>query len=278
MRMTLQFYSIIIQTNKTTVMLNTFTNGKLNTKMHFQLFKMLMLAFNVSGLFIYGFLHFIFFDFPFESFNEAVILLKLFAVASCFASGISLLLFAVDLVEYAIQKRQQLRLSFHIKTIAVGMIILILILSACNGQLAVSKGIKKDLTTGLTASYSNMEPGNVMLVMNDEIINHTDIPLGASFLLVNDKVKGMKVKEGKVSVGCALKITDQKGNILLQEKDLFKGHDVFNEKDASYLKCTVSTGKPMQWEEKYDVAVTFWDKFGNGKIENKVTIKSIDIP
>jgi hypothetical protein len=40
----------------------------------------------------------------------------------------------------------------------------------------------------------------------------------------------------------------------------------------------VSTGKPMQWEEKYDVAVTFWDKFGDGKIENKVTIRSIDIP
>jgi hypothetical protein len=34
----------------------------------------------------------------------------------------------------------------------------------------------------------------------------------------------------------------------------------------------------MQWEEKYDVAVTFWDKNGNGKIENKVTIRSIDIP
>jgi len=259
-------------------MLNTFVNGKMNTKMHFQLFKMLMLACNVSGFFIYGFLHFIFFDFPFESYNEVVIVIKLFAVASSFAAAISILLLIVDLIDYAIQKRDQVNISFHIKTIAVGMVILILILSACNGQLAVSKGIKKDLTTGLTASYSNMEPGNVLLVMNDEVINHTDIPLGESFLLVNDKVKGMKVKDGKVSVGCALKITDQKGNILLQEKDLFAGHDLFNEKDASYLKCTVSTGKPMQWEEKYDVAVTFWDKFGDGKIENKVTIRSIDIP
>jgi hypothetical protein len=86
------------------------------------------------------------------------------------------------------------------------------------------------------------------------------------------------VKEGKVSIGCSLKITDQKGNILLQEKDLFEGHDLFNEKDASYLKCTVSTGKPMEWEEKYDVAVVFWDKYGDGKIENKVSIRCIDIP
>jgi hypothetical protein len=69
-------------------MLNSFTNGKLNAKMHFQLFKMLMLACNVSSLFIYGFLHFIFFDFPFESYNEAVIVLKLFAVGQqlCFGN------------------------------------------------------------------------------------------------------------------------------------------------------------------------------------------------
>jgi len=44
------------------------------------------------------------------------------------------------------------------------------------------------------------------------------------------------------------------------------------------LKCTVSTGESMKWEEKYNVAVNFWDKNGNGKIENKVTIRMIDLP
>jgi hypothetical protein len=65
---------------------------------------------------------------------------------------------------------------------------------------------------------------------------------------------------------------------LLNEKDLFEGHDEFAEKDARMLKCTVSTGKPMQWEERYNVAVTFWDKNGTGEIENAVTIRSIDLP
>ena len=64
----------------------------------------------------------------------------------------------------------------------------------------------------------------------------------------------------------------------MDEKDLFAGHDSFDEKDAKMLKCTVSTGEPMKWEEKYNVAVTFWDKNGIGKIENMVTIRRIDIP
>ena len=258
-------------------MLNNFMTGNLNAKMHWQLCKMLLLACNTSSLFIYGFLHFIFFDFPFETVNEALILLKLFSVASAFALGISLILLLIDGAEFLLRKPAQL-LPFPVKAIAVAAVVLTVILSACNGQTGFSKGIKKDLNTGLTASYTNMEPEKVLLIMNDAVINHTDIPLGESFLLVNDKIKGMKVKDGKVSVGCSLKISDQKGNILLQEKDLFEGHDLFSEKEGSLLKCTVSTGKPMQWEEKYDVAVVFWDKYGDGKIENKVSIRCIDIP
>jgi hypothetical protein len=125
---------------------------------------------------------------------------------------------------------------------------------------------------------TGMETEKVLLVMNNEVLNHTDIPLGESFLLVNDGIRGMQVKNGKVTVGCSLKISDQKGKVLMEEKDLFAGHDVFEEKDAKMLKCTVGTGKPMEWEEKYNVAVTFWDKNGNGKIENNVIIRCIDIP
>jgi hypothetical protein len=159
-------------------MLNNFMTGSLNAKMHWQLCKMLLLACNTSSLFIYGFLHFIFFDFPFEAGHEALILVKLFSVASAFALGISLILILIDLAELAVRKRQQLLVAIPYKAVTVAAVVLIIILSACNGQVAVSKGIKKDLNTGLTASYSNMEPEKVLLVMNDEVINHTDIPLG----------------------------------------------------------------------------------------------------
>lgn len=152
------------------------------------------------------------------------------------------------------------------------------ILFSCNGSVGGSAGIKKDFGTGLVSTYKNLEPEKVFLVMNDEVLNHTDIPIGETFFLINDNVKGLKEKDGKVSVGCSLKITDQKGKVLLDEKDLFKGEDVLKKEDAKMLRCTITTGDPMQWEEKYDVLVKFWDKYGDGSIENKVTIRAIDIP
>lgn len=156
--------------------------------------------------------------------------------------------------------------------------IFLFVFVGCNGSVGRSVGIKKDLSTGLTSTYKNMEPEKVFLVMNDEVLNHTDIPLGEKFFVINENVEGLKEKEGKVSVGCSLKITDSKGKILLDEKDLFQGEDVFKTEDARMLRCTVTTGSPMEWEEKYEVLVRFWDKYGDGNIENKVSIRAIDIP
>ena len=152
---------------------------------------------------------------------------------------------------------------------------MIIIICSCEHKVA---GVKKDLTTGLVTSYKNMEPAKALLVMNDEVLNHTDIPIGEKFIVINDGVNGLVTKDGKVKVGCYLKITDKAGNILLEEKDLFAHNDEFVPKDARMLKCTVTTGEPMKWEEKYNVSVSFWDKQGKGRIDNTVTIKAIDIP
>lgn len=164
----------------------------------------------------------------------------------------------------------------HIQLLRVICFVTIILFNdSCDQKIA---GIKKDLTTGLTTTYSGIEPSETFMMMNDELINHTDIPLGEKFIVVNDGVKGMVIKDGKVKVGCYLKIVDSAGAILLEERDLFAGNDEFPEKDARMLKCTVSTGKPMKWEEDYFVTVSFWDKQGKGRIDNAVTIKTIDIP
>lgn len=139
-------------------------------------------------------------------------------------------------------------------------------------------GVTKDFNTGLTAQYINMQPKSVFLVMNSEVLGHTDIPLGESFVLVNDEIEGMIEKNGNVSAGCSLRISDENGKILLEEKDLFADNDVFKKDSATRLKCTINTGKPMEWEKNYNIQVVFWDKFGTGKIINECTIRSIDIP
>jgi hypothetical protein len=176
----------------------------------------------------------------------------------------------IDMTHYSSAKNLTTKIGFALLILAA------LIVNSCKTHF--SKGIKKDFDTGLTSTYSNLEPEKVFLVMNNEVLNHTDIPLGESFLVINDNVKGLTVKNGKVSVGCLLQISDSTGKALLNEADLFAGNDLFNEVDVKQLKCTVNTGSPMKWEEKYKIKVKFWDKLGDGNIENIVTIRSIDIP
>ncbi len=192
---------------------------------------------------------------------------------------ISLLVFLVFmLIEAAdIIRQHNIQVNWRYAGVAAGMLVTIAFISSCSRQ-KVMAGVKKDLQTGLTTSYQTLSVGETVLVMNNETLHHTDIPLGEQFELINSGVEGFTVKEGKVKAGCSLLIKDNKGDTLLLEKDLFTGKDLLDAQDAKTLRCTIKTGEPMQWEENYQVAVAFWDKQGNGRVENEVTIRTIDIP
>lgn len=151
---------------------------------------------------------------------------------------------------------------------------LLLALSSCKQKLQV--GIKKDLSTGITTQYKNLLPEDVLLVMNGEVINHHIVPLGQDFTLINKNVNGFEVRDEKISVGCSLKITDEAGKLILDEHDLFANKPIFNAADAGLLKCNVSTGRPMEWQKQYKVSIRFWDKFGDGQIENTLVIDIMD--
>lgn len=243
---------------------------------HCRLLIILLLLANTAGIVVYAVTHFLLFDTWFEGFSELIVMAKILAITSAFALSISALFVATDLVALILIKRKLANIRIRFKAASIALIATIILLAACSAPVRV--GIKKDFNTGLSSSYNGMEPEQVLLVMNNEVLNHADIPLGESFLIVNDGIKGLQAKNGKVKVGCSLSIADQQGNLLLNEKDLFEGRDEFEEKDAKLLKCTVNTGDPMKWEEKYDITVTFWDKNGKGSVENKVTIRSIDMP
>lgn len=230
---------------------------------------------NLAAITIYLLVRTLFHDYYIQMSEESEIILKTLLIGSLLGVALYILYFLTEIAEVLLNNKTAFVLPG--KVLTCGLVLFVLLsLASCNGQ--VSVGIKKDLTTGLTAKYSNLEPEKLLLVMNDEILNHTDIPLGESFMLVNDNVKGLKEKDGKVSVGCSLVITDKNGKELLNEPDLLKGEAGVFSKDITYLKCTVNTGEPMQWEETYAVNVVFWDKNGTGKIENTVNIKAIDMP
>ena len=150
------------------------------------------------------------------------------------------------------------------------------VFTSCEAQLHY--GIKKDAGNGITTTYTNMEPGEVIRVMNGEKVSHNQVVLGDKFTIINQNVKGLVVKEGKISIGCSLTIKDKNGKKILAEPDLFKGNDVMEKERSKELRCTISTGKPMDWQKQYEVVVTFWDKYGKGKLENKLNVLIEDIP
>jgi hypothetical protein len=258
-------------------MIQDFFSGQFNAAMHLRLLKKLLQCCILLSMLIYAAVRIVFFDIPFEWTEEIMLVLKMLATGSCFAAGISALLLTADLIQLSAKKWQVLHLTLSAKRMTIAIVLLIIAISACNAQLPAA-GTVKDITTGLTATYKKLKPSKVLMVMNGEVIHHTDIPIGESFVLVNEGVKGLTVKDDKVAVGCSLTIKDKSGKILLQSDDLFKKSGILNKDSADYLRCTVFTGKPMKWEEHYYVTVVFWDKYGTGKIENKVTVRCIDIP
>ncbi|TXJ27061.1 MAG: hypothetical protein E6Q24_09045 [Chitinophagaceae bacterium] len=159
------------------------------------------------------------------------------------------------------------------------MIILVLSagLYACQAQ-TTAKGFTVNGSTGLNTRYTGMVPGETKMVMNGEVLNHTDIPLGEKFTIINEGIKGLTAKGKKVAVGCSLLITDTTGKTILSEPDLFARDPEFDKDSVQYLQCKVNTGAPMEWDELYIVKVIFWDKYGQGKIENTVRIRMIDEP
>lgn len=139
-------------------------------------------------------------------------------------------------------------------------------------------GMIKDITSHITTSYTNIKPEEVFIYMNEERCNHNQIPLGQEFQLVNNKIKGLKVKDGKVSVGGSMKIADKKGKVLLEIKDLFGENNVFEKDSVTFLRATISTGSPMEYDSLYDVTINYWDNYGTGTLENKMEIEIIDLP
>ena len=222
---------------------------------------------------------YLFIDFQLTG-NEAITLFaKTFMVTWIFIVG---LVTGFQLLTWSIEKAKNSQFIFAGKRLRISTTLLILLvvaifLASCNGYKAA--GINKDLNTGMVTTYSNLKPEESVLVMNEEKLGHTQIPLGEKFIVINNKVKGLVIKDNKVSIGCSLKITNNTGKVLLNDADLFKDDGgIYDKKDAEYLKCTISTGKPMNWDEDYKVMVKFWDKYGTGSIENKFTISIVDVP
>ena len=243
---------------------------------HWKNLKLFLLSTNCVALVIYTFLRLFLHPVRFSHDIETVVFLQILMVCSVMAISLYILFPIAELISHLWINRSWIR--FKLAGLIRLLLTTALVITVSSSQSQTVKSVTKDLNSGLTTIYENIKPGESEVVMNGEVIGHADIPLGEKFMIVNKGVKGFVTKDGKVSIGCSLTITDKKDNVLLQNADLFKTDGVVDAVKTNYLKCIVSTGKPMEWDEMYKVHVIFWDKWGKGKIVNDLSIRMIDIP
>lgn len=143
---------------------------------------------------------------------------------------------------------------------------ILLLVTSCN----FSKGVKKDLGTGLTTSYNGFSVEDVYMVLNDETVkmNSNEAPLGSRIQVVVTGVENFTEENGKVFPGCTIILTDAQGKELLNLPDAFSDAAAgLNKEEATTLRATVTTGDPMQKGATYHLQCRFFDK-KNG--ENKI--------
>ena len=130
-----------------------------------------------------------------------------------------------------------------------------------------SKGVKKDLTTGLSASYNGLTLEDIYLMdEGGNRLSQNKIKLGSKVLMVVNGVDYFTVKDGKVYPGCQIVLTDKDKKELLNLPDAFASMtNGTSPSEAKTLQASLNTGQPMVSGETYHLLVRFYDKNDNEK-------------
>lgn len=153
--------------------------------------------------------------------------------------------------------------------------LLLLSLSLVITSCQFSKGVKKDLNTGLSASYNGFALDDIYLAdENRNRLGDNKITLGSKVLVLATGVDHFSEKEGKVFPGCRIILTDKSRKEILNLPDAFA--DMPNgttAAEAKTLEASLNTGTPMVIGETYHLSVRFYDK---NKKENEI-VSHVDL-
>jgi hypothetical protein len=125
-----------------------------------------------------------------------------------------------------------------------------------------SKGVKKDLNTGLSASYNGASLEDIYLADgNEKRLGSNKVSLGSPVVILATGVDDFKVENGKIFPGCQIILTDKSNTELLNLPDAFSNMEGgMPEAEAKVLKGIVNTGSPMVVGQTYHIKVRFFDK------------------
>lgn len=102
----------------------------------------------------------------------------------------------------------------------------------------------------------------VSLEINGQPYGDTDLPVKQTVDMVFKGINGLSAVGGRVYPGMAIRVTDQFGNVVLNESDLFKGYDQsgISWQRAQRLVSSLTIGNPMKLGQQYKWEVRIWDK------------------
>jgi hypothetical protein len=146
------------------------------------------------------------------------------------------------------------------------------VLCSCSG--GFSKGVKKDLSTGLSASYNGFSIEDIYLVSAEHRLTGNAIAMGSKVSITATGVENFMEKDGKVFPGCTILLTDKSGKEILNLPDAFS--DMVNGTtvaESKILQASVTTGDPMIAGETYHLQTRFFDK---NKKESEI-VASVDL-
>lgn len=137
-----------------------------------------------------------------------------------------------------------------------------------------SKGVKKDLKTGLSYSYNGFKVENVVALDSyQKALSSNKLPEGSVLYLLMSNVENYTTVDGKAYLGCSLKVTDVEGNVVFSNDDLYKGTEGIDIAQAHNPIVSVRLANPIVAGKTYTVEAHFYDK---KKPENVIDTK-IDI-
>ncbi len=138
------------------------------------------------------------------------------------------------------------------------LILLLSVFSSCS----FSKGVKKDLNTGLSTAYNGFALDDIYLTdTKGSRLANNKISLGTPLALVATGIANFEEKDGKVFPGCSILLTDKTGKEILNLPDAFaEMKEGTTAAEAKTLQASLSTGDPMVVGETYHLYVRFYDK------------------
>ena len=140
-----------------------------------------------------------------------------------------------------------------------------------------SVGVNKDLLTGLSYSYKGLSLEDAYINVDNDELKTSEIEYGKRVNIVLTGVKGYKLDNGKVKIGCRIAVRDNKGNAIISADDAFAEsyEGGLAPEDAEVLSTSLLIGKPLEIGKEYTWENLFWDKNGKGKINTEIKIKII---